>query len=187
MSLLRAFGYLHYDDVVEEWEEAAPPAVRQMPVGAILYSSLRRIVVAAWHANVLAKLEDGLFYEAKDILLRGAVLRAIEEAILPWGIGFDGWGSPVLYFDIPEHGQVSFHVFWEEEVIDLLPRYPYAWTGIRNDLFERAPLPRVHAMINLRDYLDGNSHGWSRGEIHNQLVRAGVDPAPVWSALEERA
>lgn len=156
--------------------------VRSFPLMDIARGNFEKMVCQAWWVNCQAKQSFMSWYDIKDALLRALVSRAPKEAPAEWGLGFNENGREVLYFDLPGHGQVSFHVFWEWEILADVPRYPFGWTEVRNVKFGWRPLRRCHLMINLRDYRNGNHGGWSRGEIHNQFVRTGLDPAPLWAS-----
>ncbi|MBI4133421.1 hypothetical protein HY478_02295 [Candidatus Uhrbacteria bacterium] len=157
------------------------PAVRSYPLKEVAHRDFAALVVEAWRVNCFAKSQSEDWYVAKDVLLRIIASRAgdaLPEVCLGWGVGEDEQGDGVLYVDLAGYGQVSFHlVQWESGFSGALPRYEWGWTGIPNDTFEFSPVAPVDVRINAR------ANGVERGELHNQFIRAGLDPAPVWQGL----
>lgn len=143
-----------------------------------LAGSFERLIVAAWEANCLAKSEGEFWYEAKDHLLRHAVIRAADEAVLDWGCS-----NGILYFDIPGRGQVSFHIFWDwhDPIWRKTEKYSHSWTEERNYSFEPHWIPIHCVKIALRDWNGENQRKMTAGEIHNMCVRAWIDPASAHS------
>jgi len=159
------------------WREG--DSIRDFPLGALSKGRFKSLILASWWVNTEAKMEDYAFYEIKDALLRAASARAPEG--ITWGLGQDETGGEVLYFDLPRRGQISFHVFFEDEVRDNLPQYPYRWTGVRVYESNLCPVKAATARDALRDLRNGNHRGWTVGEVHSLFVRAGLDPALVYS------
>lgn len=94
------------------------------------------IIMAAYHANLLAHNIDETFYSIKSYLLEYVFKEKLwgEEPYDCYGIGYDNFGNDVAYFDVPECGQVSFHLVATEYDSDV-PEYKYKWSGTRNNQF----------------------------------------------------
>ena len=94
------------------------------------------IIMAAYHANVLAHNGYEGFYRVKSYLLEHVCENRIwvKKPYDCYGIGGDEYGNAVAYFDVPGCGQVSFHLVsthYDENV----PSYPFEWCETRNDRF----------------------------------------------------
>jgi hypothetical protein len=171
-----------YDADVNNLKLDSP--VRDYPLENILKGSLSELVKEAWRVNILAKEESEDWYDIKETLLRKIAEKASLYPGLSWGVGYDE-RIPVLYIDLPGHGQISFHLpFWTDKQLEDLPEYDFGWTGIVNDSFEKNNIDPVIALINRRSALNGNQYGFSRGEIHNQLVIAEINPE--WAYREDK-
>lgn len=95
------------------------------------------IVRAAFEANVLAHKGKTQFYQVKSKLLEYIFSNNIwgKEPYNSWGIGFDYYNAPVIYFDVPQCGQVSFHLVNTIYDINSIPKYKLKWCGNINQTF----------------------------------------------------
>lgn len=108
------------------------------------------IVKAAFYANKLAHSGKYEFYSVKSKLLQYIFENRIwgEEPYDSFGIGTDEFYHPVAYFDVPECGQVSFHLVGTNYNEDEVPEYEMEWCKTVNYNF-----PTYKSIDNLHDLI----------------------------------
>ncbi|MBU0899014.1 MAG: hypothetical protein KKB03_03860 [Nanoarchaeota archaeon] len=156
--------------------------IAEYPLEEVLDLPINDIVKEIWNVNSLAKTDSYSWYDIKNLLIN-YFSEIAPNSSLNYGIGYDDWDNEVLYIDLPNVGQISFHLFGSE--IEA-PEYKNSWTGIRNEEVEDKPLNTIDAKINLKTYLQNNSQsGFSSGEIYNMLLRANISAGAVLANLKE--
>lgn len=95
------------------------------------------IVMGAFYANIEAHNGDYRFYDIKSMLLE-YIFENELWGIEPYdcfGIGEDSYGNEVAYFDVPNCGQVSFHLVNTYYDMEKVPFYDLEWCGTINKEF----------------------------------------------------
>ena len=106
------------------------------------------IIMAAYYANLLAHNEDVRFYSIKSYLLEYTFSNELwgEEPYDSFGIGTDDYDNEVAYFDVPNCGQVSFHLV-DTYYGDETPDYLLKWCETPN--LEFPTYDRIENLHNL--------------------------------------
>ncbi len=114
------------------------------------------IVKAIFKVNKLAHAKDGTgkFFRVKNALLQYLLDNKMwgEPPFDSFGWGTDGNNKTVLYFDVPEYGQVSFHAKNVKVNTDKVPKYRYKWKKVENEEFPS--VSKIDSYHDLMRYLN---------------------------------
>lgn len=95
------------------------------------------LIMGAYYANILAHNGNPSYYLLKSKLLEYVFINNIwgNEPFNSFGIGEDEYGNEVAYFDVPQCGQVSFHLVSTNYDENDVPRYNLEWCREVNEDF----------------------------------------------------
>lgn len=110
------------------------------------------LIMGAYYANINAHNGDYKYYALKFKLLQYSFPMWGEKPYDSYGLGNDSYGNPVAYFDVPECGQVSFHLKHNEEEDYDLPEYELGWCGVCN--YEFPTFKKIENVHNLEFALE---------------------------------
>lgn len=117
------------------------------------------LIMGAYYANINAHRGDYQYYALKSKLLQYSFPMWGEKPYDSYGLGYDSYGNPVAYFDVPECGQVSFHLKNNEEEDYDLPRYKLGWCEFCN--YDFPTFRKIEHMHNLQFALgDTSDEAW---------------------------
>ena len=91
--------------------------------------------------NIKAKVEDNMYYENKQKCIRNIIDLLEKNKVLVYGIqkcddcGFNV--SHIIYFELPDGSQISFHNYFYSNEAKKLPKYFKDWDGIKYSTFDK--------------------------------------------------
>ena len=102
------------------------------------------LLLSAQHFNVLAKMHNGSMrtnHYAKKYYFVTSALKLCMENQIKCGVTKNMSEtcdiSHIVYFDVPEAGQISFHMNFIDEEASRYPEYTNEWDGLDNSTFDK--------------------------------------------------